>query len=71
MTDTNATKSFESALSELDGIAKRLSEGGGTLDQVLKDYETAVGLIRYCQSQLNDAQQKLKILTEEEIHDGT
>lgn len=65
----NETITFESAMEKLDGIVRRLESGSLPLSEALAAYEEAVGLIRFCNGKLEDAEQKVRILTEGE--DGT
>lgn len=55
-------QSFENAVLELEGIVKRLEEGNETLDDTLKLYEEGIKLYRYCNSQIDKAEQKITIL---------
>ncbi len=61
--------SFEAALAELETIVKRLECGVGTLDEALKDYETAISLVRECAARLESAEQRLTILNKEETEE--
>ena len=54
--------SFEDALSELEGIVQTLESGEQSLEQSLERFERGVGLSRFCQQSLSDAEQKVKIL---------
>jgi exodeoxyribonuclease VII small subunit len=54
---------FETALTELDGILKALEDGQTTLDDALAKYERGVTLLRQCYGQLQTAEQKIQQLT--------
>lgn len=54
---------FESAMGELEDIVRRLEGGGGTLDESLDDYSKAIKLLEACHVRLNDAQERVEILT--------
>ncbi|MBY6190294.1 exodeoxyribonuclease VII small subunit [Microbulbifer agarilyticus] len=56
---------FESALEELEQLVERLESGDLPLDEALADFERGVKLTRECQQKLASAEQKVKILMEE------
>ncbi|MFD1217497.1 exodeoxyribonuclease VII small subunit [Microbulbifer celer] len=56
---------FESALEELEQLVERLESGDLPLDEALADFERGVKLTRECQKKLANAEQKVKILMEE------
>ncbi|WP_295801069.1 exodeoxyribonuclease VII small subunit [uncultured Microbulbifer sp.] len=56
---------FESALEELEELVERLESGDLPLDEALADFERGVKLTRECQKKLASAEQKVKILMEE------
>ncbi|WP_288131284.1 exodeoxyribonuclease VII small subunit [Microbulbifer sp.] len=56
---------FESALEELEQLVERLESGDLPLDEALADFERGVKLTRECQKKLASAEQKVKILMEE------
>jgi len=53
---------FEQALAELESILRELEDGTTSLDDALARYERGVGLLRQCYAQLQDAEQKVKLL---------
>jgi exodeoxyribonuclease VII small subunit len=53
---------FEAGLEQLEKIVEHLEHGELTLEEMLKDFETGVGLIRTCESHLSAAEGKLKEL---------
>lgn len=55
--------SFEAAVRRLEAIAAELEKDNAALDTSLALYEEGVKLIRYCNSMLEDAERKIKILT--------
>jgi len=57
-------KDFEAALSELEGIVKKLEEGDLTLENSLALYERGVELSRFCHARLEDAERRIEILNE-------
>ena len=64
---TKSTKSeqnptFESALGELENIVTRMEGGQLSLEQSLTAYKRGAELLKFCQAQLADAQQQVKVL---------
>jgi exodeoxyribonuclease VII small subunit len=53
---------FESALTELENIVTRMEGGQLTLEQSLSAYKRGAELLKFCQAQLADAQQQVKVL---------
>lgn len=53
---------FEDALDELESIVKSLESGDPSLEQSLEQFERGVSLARFCQQSLKDAEQKVKVL---------
>jgi len=56
---------FEDALAELESIVKTLESGEQSLEESLEQFERGVTLSRFCQQSLSDAEQKVKVLLEE------
>ena len=56
---------FEDALAELESIVKTLESGEQSLEMSLEQFERGVTLSRFCQQSLSDAEQKVKVLLEE------
>jgi exodeoxyribonuclease VII small subunit len=54
--------SFEESLARLEEIVGKLENGEGDLDGMLKLYEEGIALIRVCNTQLQEAEQKVKML---------
>ena len=59
---TEETKTFESALEELEEIASELETGDLGLDEALGKYEKGVQLSRFCRKKLDEAARKIDIL---------
>jgi len=55
-------KSFEKAFDRLEEILKKLNDGKINLDDSLKLFEEADGLITTCSKKLNNAEQKIETL---------
>ena len=54
---------FEAALEKLENIVNDLESGDVALEEALKKYEEGIKLARSCQVQLDDAEQKIKLLS--------
>lgn len=61
----NKEMTFEQAMLELEQITKQLESGEIPLDDSLKLFEKGVELTRFCSNALEDAQQKIAILTKD------
>ncbi len=59
---SSAAPAFETALAELEKIVEAMEEGQMPLEQSLAAYKRGAELLKICQSQLQDAQQQVKIL---------
>ena len=57
---------FESQLEALEKIVHDLEKGDLSLNDSLSQFETGVKLTKKCQSMLNEAEQKVLILSENE-----
>ncbi|MGI8556588.1 MAG: exodeoxyribonuclease VII small subunit [Pyrinomonadaceae bacterium] len=62
----NAKNSFETSLSSLEKIVRKLEEGDLTLEESLKLFEDGVRLSRECQERLNQAERRIEILLKDE-----
>ena len=58
----SSTLTFETALAELEKIVEAMEEGQMPLEQSLAAYKRGAELLKFCQAQLHDAQQQVKIL---------
>lgn len=56
---------FEQALTELEGIVNRLEAGGLALEESLTLFERGQAVAAYCNTQLDKAELKIKVLTPE------
>ena len=61
--------SFEDAIARLETIVRLLESGSAPLDESLSLFEEGVGLVKLCSARLDNAEQKVKILTKNP--DGT
>ncbi len=60
MVEENMT--FEQSMSRLDEIVRQLERGDAPLEQALALFEEGTGLIRGCSAQLDQAEQKVRLL---------
>ena len=61
--------SFEESIDALEGLVKRLEDGGIDLDESLRSYEQAVALRDHCKRILEDGERRIKKIME--TADGT
>lgn len=55
---------FEEAIASLEDIVKKLESNSFTLDESLGAFEEAVKLVKLCNRRLEDAEARVRILTE-------
>jgi exodeoxyribonuclease VII small subunit len=60
---TAADRSFEESLAELERVVRDLEDGELGLDEALARYERGIALLRQCQGQLTQAEQRILLLT--------
>lgn len=58
-------KDFEETLASLADIVQTMEKGDLSLEASLKQFERGVGLTKACQQALDQAEQKVKILLED------
>ncbi len=63
MTDNTKTKSYETAVAELEEILTQLESNELPLEEAIKRFETGTKLIKHCQQILDTTEQKIKTLT--------
>jgi exodeoxyribonuclease VII small subunit len=56
---------FEKTMLELQTIVNQLEKGELSLEESLKQYEKGINLARKCQETLNQAEQKIEVLSKE------
>jgi exodeoxyribonuclease VII small subunit len=54
--------SFEAGLSELNTLVARMEAGDAPLADMLAHYQRGTTLLKFCESQLKDAEQQLQVL---------
>ena len=62
MTKQASELTFEKALAELEKIVARMEDGELSLEQALATHKRGLELARFCQKQLEAAQQQVKVL---------
>jgi len=58
------TSNFESTLAELEALVDEMEHGDISLEDSLKKFERGIELTRNCQIELQEAEQKVKMLVE-------
>lgn len=58
---------FEAAVAELEGIVQSMETGQLSLEESLEAYRRGAMLLKHCQQQLGDAEQRLQILEGESL----
>lgn len=58
-------ENFENAIKELEDIITQIENNDVDLDSALNEYKHGMELIKFCQSKLNEVEQKIKILDQE------
>ena len=53
---------FEEAMATLEALVKKMEDGGLSLDETLASYEEAMALVRYCNTRIEDAEQRIRLL---------
>lgn len=64
MTDKSTEFDFEKSLQELEKLVETMEKGDLTLEESLKQFERGIVLTRACQQALATAEQKVRILTQ-------
>lgn len=57
---------FEHSLQQLEGLVEQLEQGDLPIEDALKAFEQGVKLTRECQTILQQAEQKVQLLTEQD-----
>ena len=56
---------FEQSFSQLEALVQKLESGELSLEDSLKSFEQGVSLVRSCQTALSEAEQRVRILMQE------
>ena len=62
---------YEQQLQQLETLIKQLENGDLSLDQTLAAHEQGVALIRACQQQLEQAEQRIQLLAQDDNGEET
>ncbi len=65
MARTKKLDSFEHSLAELEKIVDAMEQGDIPLEKALESFEKGIILARACQKTLSEAEQKVRILVEQ------
>lgn len=60
------TVDFEKALAELESLVTKMESGDLSLEESMKAFEDGVKLTRECQAKLASAEQRVKVLMEQQ-----
>ena len=60
----SAVSQFERSLDELEGLVQRMEKGDLSLDESLKAYERGISLYRHGQTALEQAELRVKLLSD-------
>jgi len=66
---SSPTPSFEEALTDLERIAQAMEGGNLSLEESLSAYKRGMELLKLCQGQLADAEQKVQMLENGSLKD--
>lgn len=58
-------KKFEAALEELESVVEQLENGELPLEESLAAFEQGVGLVKYCNQKLTEAEQRVELLVKD------
>lgn len=72
MTDKNNSiplenQNYETAINELERILTQLESNDLPLEKAIKQFESGVALIKYCQGILDTTEQKIQLLTGDDM----
>jgi len=62
--EPNQIADFEKSLDELEQLVAKMEEGEQSLDDSLKSFERGIALYRNCQSALEQAELRVKLLSD-------
>ena len=68
--DASPVAQFEHSLDELEQLVEKMEQGEMSLEDSLAAYERGVGLYRRCQSALEQAELRVRLLTDPEQPDS-
>ncbi|MBL8511468.1 MAG: exodeoxyribonuclease VII small subunit [Betaproteobacteria bacterium] len=62
-------KNFEAAIAELDALVEKMESGQLPLEESLSAYQRGTVLIKYCETILTDAEQRIQVLEGGQLSD--
>ncbi|WP_017720730.1 exodeoxyribonuclease VII small subunit [Kamptonema formosum] len=62
--------SFEEQIDRLEEIVGILDKGEAPIEEMLKLYEEGMGLARFCRTYLESAEQKVIVISRQDIESG-
>jgi len=62
--EVNQVADFEKSLDELEKLVAKMEQGDQSLDDSLKSFERGIALYRSCQSALEQAELRVKLLSD-------
>jgi len=68
-TGSSQIAEFEKSLDELEKLVARMEQGDQSLDDSLKSFERGIALYRNCQSALEQAELRVKLLSDPQSPD--
>jgi len=68
--DPNQIADFEKSLDELEKLVARMEEGEQSLDESLQSFERGIALYRNCQTALEQAELRVKLLSDPQNPDA-
>ena len=70
-TDPSPVADFEASLDSLEQLVEKMEKGDMSLEESLAAYESGVGLYRRCQAALEQAELRVRLLTDPEQPDAS
>ncbi len=67
--DVSQIAEFEKSLDELEQLVARMEQGDQSLDDSLKSFERGIALYRNCQGALEQAELRVKLLSDPQVPD--
>ncbi|HEX4858395.1 MAG TPA: exodeoxyribonuclease VII small subunit [Usitatibacteraceae bacterium] len=64
-----APANFEAAMAELDALVEKMESGELPLEESLKAYQRGAELLKFCESLLKDAEQRIQVLDGDTLKD--
>jgi exodeoxyribonuclease VII small subunit len=64
MTAQKKYKDYETAIERLEEITELLEGGEATLEKAIELYTEGLDIARFCSDKLNEAEKKIKLITE-------